>query len=236
MRSSRSTIACASRCSRTKPADGLKKLHLALGLALEERGAAADVLWGHFEAAGDRPRATRYVLVAAEQAVASFAFGRAVELYRHVLAVLNPHARQRAELLAQLADALSMTGHTAEAAKRYLEASSLVEPNSDRQLDLLRRASERFLMSGHVEPGLETARQVLARVGMSMPNSKLRTLAGIGWSQIPHPAVGAGVEAPRAGRSALAARRRVLVDRRRASRWSTRCSARTTRAARPCSR
>ena len=97
--------------------------------------------------------------------------------------VLNPHARQRAELLAQLADALSMTGHTAEAGKRYLEASSLVEPNSDRQLDLLRRASERFLMSGNLQPGLETARQVLARVGMSLPNSKLRTLAGIGWSQ-----------------------------------------------------
>jgi hypothetical protein len=164
-------------------ADGLKKLHLALGLALEERGAAADVLWSHFEAAGDRPRTTRYVLVAAEQAVQSFAFGRAVELYRHVLAVLNPHARQRSELLAQLADALSMIGHTAEAAKRYLEASSLVEPNSDRQLDLLRRASERFLMSGNIEPGLETARQVLARVGMSFPNSKVRTLAGIGWSQ-----------------------------------------------------
>ncbi|MEP6866247.1 MAG: protein kinase [Deltaproteobacteria bacterium] len=57
-------------------ADGLKKLHLALGLALEERGAAADVLWSHFEAAGDRPRTTRYVLVAAEQAVQSFAFGQ----------------------------------------------------------------------------------------------------------------------------------------------------------------
>ncbi|HEX7701154.1 MAG TPA: AAA family ATPase, partial [Kofleriaceae bacterium] len=164
--------------------EGQKKLHQSLGLALEERGAPADVLWGHFEAAGDRPRATRYVLVAAEQAVASFAFGRAVELYRHVLTVLNPHARQRAELLAQLADALSTVGHTAEAAKRYLEASSLVEPNSDRQLDLLRRASERFLMSGHVGPGLETAKQVLARVGMSMPSSKLRTLAGIGLSQI----------------------------------------------------
>ena len=164
--------------------EGLKKLHQSLGLALEERGATADVLWGHFEAAGDRPRATRYVLVAAEQAVASFAFGRAVELYRHVLTVLNPHARQRAELLAQLADALSTIGHTAEAAKRYLEASSLVEPNSDRQLDLLRRASERFLMSGHVGPGLETAKQVLSRVGMSMPSSKLRTLAGIGLSQI----------------------------------------------------
>ncbi|HET9993261.1 MAG TPA: AAA family ATPase, partial [Kofleriaceae bacterium] len=164
-------------------AEGLKKLHLALGLALEERGAPADVLWSHFEAAGDRPRTTRYVLVAAEQAVQSFAFGRAVELYRHVLTVLNPHARQRSELLAQLADALSMIGHTAEAAKRYLEASSLVEPNSDRQLDLLRRASERFLMSGNIEPGLETARQVLARVGMALPNSKVRTLAGIGWSQ-----------------------------------------------------
>ncbi|HEY0251189.1 MAG TPA: AAA family ATPase, partial [Kofleriaceae bacterium] len=167
-----------------EPPETLKKLHLALGLALEDRAANADVLWGHFEAAGDRPRATRYVLVAAEHAVRSFAFARAVELYRHVLSVLNPDARQRAELLSALAHALSMTGHTAEAAKRYLEASSLVEPYSDRQLDLLRRASERFLMSGHVEPGLQTAKQVLSRVGMTMPSSKLRTLAGIGWHAV----------------------------------------------------
>lgn len=167
-----------------EPANALKKLHLALGLALEDRDANADLLWSHFEAAGDRPRATRYVLVAAERAVQSFAFARAVELYRHVLQVLNPDARQRAELLAALANALSMTGHTAEAAKRYLEASSLVQPYSDRQLDLLRRASERFLMSGHVEPGLATAKQVLSRVGMSLPTSKLRTLGGIAWNAV----------------------------------------------------
>ena len=167
-----------------EPAAALGKLHGALARALEERGATADVLWGHFEAAGDRPRATKYVVLAAEHALASFAFGRAVELYRHALAVLNPHARQRAELLSRLADALSNVGHTAEAAKRYLEASSLVEPYSDRQLDLLRRAAERFLMSGHVEPGLETARQVLARVDMTLPESRMRTLAGIVWSQL----------------------------------------------------
>ncbi|MFT3693382.1 MAG: protein kinase [Kofleriaceae bacterium] len=167
-----------------EPADGLKKLHLSLGLALEDRDANADVLWSHFEAAGDRPRATRYVLIAAEHAVRSFAFARAVELYRHVLTVLNPDARQRAELLTALADALSMTGHTAEAGKRYLEASSLVEPYSDRQLDLLRRASERFLQSGHVGPGLATAKQVLSRVGMSLPSSKLRTLGGIAWNAL----------------------------------------------------
>ncbi len=167
-----------------EPPEALEKLHLALGLALEERGAAADILFGHFEAAGDRPRATRYLLVAAEHAMQSFAFGRAVEFYRHVLTALHPHARQRAELLARLADALTNIGHTAEAAKRYLEASSLVEMHSDRQLDLLRRASERFLMSGHVEQGLQTAKEVLQRVGMSLPSSKIRTLAGIAWSQV----------------------------------------------------
>jgi hypothetical protein len=161
---------------------GRDKLHLALARGLEERNAPADVLWGHFEAGGDRPKATHYLVLAAEQALAGFAFNRAVELYRHALAVLNPHARQRSELLGQLGDALANVGLTAEAARRYQEAATLAEPESDRQLDLLRRAAEKFLMSGHVEPGLETARQVLARVGMALPG-RARTITGIVWTQ-----------------------------------------------------
>src|SRR5262249_39071929 len=67
---------------------------------------------------------------------------------------------------------------------RYLEAANLAEPHSDRQLDLLRRAAERFLMSGRLGPGFETARAVLARVDMSLPSSRLRTIAGLAWSQL----------------------------------------------------
>ena len=146
-----------------EPADELRALHGELGRALELRGGASpDVLFGHFDAAGDKQRATRYLVLAAEHALASFAFGRAVELYRHALATLQPMPRQRSMLLGQLADALANTGHVAEAAQRDLDAAALAEPESGQQLDLLRRAAERFLMSGRLEPGLETAKQVLA--------------------------------------------------------------------------
>ncbi|HEY1812618.1 MAG TPA: protein kinase [Kofleriaceae bacterium] len=167
-----------------EPASELRGLHGQLGRSLEERGGALpDVLFGHFDAAGDKERATRYLVLAAEHALGTFAFGRAVELYRHALATLSPMPRQRSMLLGQLAEALANTGQLAEAAQRDLDAAALAEPDSGQQLDLLRRAAERFLMSGRLEPGLETAKQVLARVNMTLP-SRLRTLAGIAWQQV----------------------------------------------------
>jgi len=39
-------------------------------------------------------------------------------------------------------------------------------------------------MSGRVEPGLDTARAVLARVGMALPATRIRAIAGIVWSQL----------------------------------------------------
>ena len=165
-------------------ADALRALHGELGRALEQRGgASADVLFGHFEAAGDRERTARYLVLAADHALSSFAFGRAVELYRHAIATLHAGARERSILLARLAEALASTGHVAEAAQRCLDAAALAEPDSSQQLDLLRRAAERFLMSGRLEPGLDTAKQVLARVRMTLP-SRLGTLLGIAWQRL----------------------------------------------------
>ncbi len=167
-----------------EPDAELRELHGELGRAFEARGGASpDVLFGHFDAAGDRERATRYLVLAAEHALTSFAFGRAVFLYRHALATLQPMPRQRSMLLGQLAEALANTGHVAEAAQRDLDAAALAEPESSQQLDLLRRAAERFLMSGRLEPGLETAKQVLARVKMTLP-SRARTLLGLAWQRV----------------------------------------------------
>ena len=166
-----------------EPADTLRSLHGELGRALEQRGGASpDVLFGHFEAAGDKERSARYLVLAADHALASFAFGRAVELYQLALATLHPGVRERSIWLARLAEALASTGHVAEAAQRCLDAAALAEPDSGQQLDLLRRAAERFLMSGRLEPGLDTAKQVLARVRMTLP-SRLGTLLGIAWQR-----------------------------------------------------
>ena len=166
-----------------EPAAERRALHGALARALEQRGAWPELLYHHFDAAGDAEHAARYLVLAAETAHRSFAFGRAAQLYRHALATMQVGPRGKSALLGQLADALVGVGHTAEAAALYRDAAALAEPDSAQQLDLLRRSAERFLMSGQLGPGLETAKAVLARVEMTLP-SRLRTLAGIAWQRV----------------------------------------------------
>jgi serine/threonine protein kinase len=167
-----------------QPVERQRELHEALARALEAIGASPDALMFRFEAAGDRERAARYGLAAAQAALDAFAFGRAVELFRRALADSELAAPQRADLLVKLGEALANDGRTAEAAQAFLDAAALEAPDSDRQLDLLRKAAERFLMSGRLELGLATARTVLARANMTLPTTRLRAIAGILWDQV----------------------------------------------------
>ena len=160
---------------------GTTAILLALARAHEEAAAPPTQLLALYEAAGDQERVAHYLIAAAEAARAAFAFSRAAELWRRALEALP---QQRGRLLVELADALANDGRTAEAAECYLQAASLEPTNSDRHLDLLRRAAERFLMSGRLQEGLETTRAVLARANMTLPASRLRTVAGIVWNQL----------------------------------------------------
>jgi eukaryotic-like serine/threonine-protein kinase len=167
-----------------QPALRQRELQHALARALELIGAPAAQLLTRFEAAGDFERAAHYLVAAAEAARAAFAFGRAAELFRRALDTPDLANDRRSWLLVQLAESLANDGRTAEAAERFLEASALEDPDSDRQLDLLRRAAERFLMGGRLERGLDTARAVLERANMTLPSSRVRTVAGLVWNQL----------------------------------------------------
>jgi len=169
--------------SRQSP-ERQRELGNAIARALEDAGAPAAQLISRFEAAGDVERTAHYVVAAAEAARAAFAFGRAADLFRRALEMPNLTNDRRAWLLVQLGDALTNDGRTAEGAECYLEAAALAEPQSVLELDLLRRAAERFLMGGKLEQGLDTARAVLARAGMTLPRSRLRTFAGLLWNQL----------------------------------------------------
>ncbi|MFN0247067.1 MAG: serine/threonine-protein kinase PknK [Kofleriaceae bacterium] len=167
-----------------EPAPLIRAAHRRLADLLVERDAPADAIFTHFDAARDTARASPYLLVAADTALRTYAFARAAELYRRALDLLVLTTEQRINLLARLADALANNGRTAEAADRYLEAAHLAPVASDRHLDLLRRAAERYLMGGRLVAGLATARAVLARISMTLPESRARTIAGVVWNQV----------------------------------------------------
>ncbi|MDQ3341356.1 MAG: protein kinase [Myxococcota bacterium] len=163
--------------------DEQRSLHLAIAAALESSNAPADALFIRFEAAGDSERATKYLVAAASDARAAFAFGRAAELFRRALDAPNLSSDRRKWLLVELAIALANDGRSAEAADHYSLAAALVTDRAE-QLDLLRRAAERYLMGGRVEQGLDTARSLLEHVDMSLPRTRVRAIGGILWNQV----------------------------------------------------
>jgi serine/threonine protein kinase len=151
--------------------------HGRLALALESAGGTdPEALAMHWEGAGNRERAARYALAAADRAAAKLAFDNAAELYRRVLALAPIEGTEPRSVKVRLADALTKAGRCAEAGQMYLESADgapLVEA-----LDLERRAAGQFLMSGRVAHGLATLESVLRRTGMRMPGSPGRALVG----------------------------------------------------------
>ena len=83
----------------------------------------------------------------------------------------------RRRLRLSLGDALAAAGRGKEAAAAFLAATS--GASAAEALELRRRAAEQQLISGHIDEGLETARSVLASIGLEMPRSIGQTLFGL---------------------------------------------------------
>ncbi|HYC90522.1 MAG TPA: protein kinase, partial [Thermoanaerobaculia bacterium] len=152
--------------------------HLRLAIALEHTGRRdPERLATHYAAAGEPLRAARHAVQAAANASAALAFDHAARLYRVALE-LHPSIDNADELRVQLADALTRAGRGFDAAPVYLEvAQRTAEPNA--ALELRRRAAENLLSGGHVERGLRVMDEVLASVGMKLPATPRRSVAGI---------------------------------------------------------
>jgi len=139
--------------------------HLALAQVLESRPEAQpDFVATHYEAAGDRARASRFWLLAAEQAERALAFHHAAELYEKAVvdAPLEPEALRA--LRVRRAEALVNAGKGPAAADVYLETAEASAP--DAAVELRRRAAEQLLLSGHIDRGLGVIEQVLRTIGM----------------------------------------------------------------------
>jgi hypothetical protein len=154
-----------------------KKIHARLARALEATAQVdAETLAVHWSGAGDRDRALRYGLRAADEAVLALAFNRASRLYKSALALVEEGATgaQPRDLQAKLAEALTNAGRGAEAAETRLELAKGAPPLE--ALDLTRQAAEQFLCNGDFDRGAELLRGVLAVQGVFFPRSQISVI------------------------------------------------------------
>ncbi|HWO25865.1 MAG TPA: serine/threonine-protein kinase [Kofleriaceae bacterium] len=140
-------------------------LHARLAAALERRPEVdPELLFGHWLEAGERARARRYAIEAADIAAAALAFDQAARLYRAALELGDDDGLA---LRGKLGAALVNAGRGAEAAHVFQEAAA--SAGGREALDLRRRAAEQLLRSGHVDAGLRALGEVLAGVGLRLP-------------------------------------------------------------------
>lgn len=156
----------------------IRRAHGCLADAFVQDGSGepAHVLH-HLERAGRQDEALPFALAGAQRALDKLAFERAATLLDTARRVGPPEGDRG--LTRQLADALALAGRGRRAAELYISLVEGSEP--DAVLELQQRACEQYLYSGHHDLGTQVARQVLRRVGTSIPGGPLRAAAEILW-------------------------------------------------------
>lgn len=167
---------------RSLPPEGHRQTHTRLARALEEAEAPPEIVAHHREHAGERGDAALLLAHAGESAMRSLAFHRAARFFERAHGLLPSSAPDRGLLLERLGDALAASGRSAEAGRRYLEASGESGTRRD-GLDLQRLAAEHLMRSGHIDEGLAAVDGVLAEVGLSLPGSPRRALVDVVWQR-----------------------------------------------------
>ncbi|MCB9679224.1 MAG: AAA family ATPase [Alphaproteobacteria bacterium] len=160
------------------------RMHLAVADALRERGwGEPETLVEHYLAAGEQGRVGPLAMAAAEQALASLAYDKAVALYRTALAFVGEPDRSIAQRA--LAEALALAGRGLEAADAFHDLARSSEGLV--RIAWLRRAAEQALYTGHVDRGLGWFDEVLGALGLPAvadEPSAVRTTAARLWSNV----------------------------------------------------
>jgi hypothetical protein len=155
----------------------LRDRHARLARALIATGERdPDRLFDHFRGAGDVARATEAAEAAATAAQSVFAFDRVAELLRYVIEALPDDSPGRDRLRLALAEALSASGHCAEAADTYLATRP---ENESHAIDLRVRAAQNLLYGGHTDRGTEVVESVLQLFRYKLPRSTLAALVNL---------------------------------------------------------
>jgi len=152
--------------------------HRMLAVTLENAGGYdPETLAIHLAEAGERERAGAYYAQAAAAAAETLAFERAANLYRLSLSLRPLPGDEGRELRTALGDALANAGRGAEAAGVYREAGKDAAPGD--ALELLRRAAYQYCVSGHVREGRAAMRELLGRLGMTLPEKPAAVLISL---------------------------------------------------------
>ncbi len=154
-----------------------KRIHGHLGDALSRVSADAESVVLHWIEADQTERVTQHACRAAEAAVASLAFARGVRLYQLALEHCpqsEPAKRNQTQLA--LADALSLSGRSADAAVLYAELAD--SSDADTALELRRRAAAEWIEAGESARGIAQSVSLLRELGVEPPTSR----KGLLWS------------------------------------------------------
>jgi len=150
--------------------------------ALEQDGNV-DPAWLHSLAlaAGQTAAASRYGLVAAEEAMQTLAFERAAQLYQACLALCQDGTTDALELWQKLALAFAHAGRGRQAAAAYHEAAE--RASGLMRLKLERASASHLLRSGAFVEGEALIQKVLAELKLSTPRSAAGLIAAIVWER-----------------------------------------------------
>jgi len=165
----------------------LARRHRTLAETASAQGGADDLfLYTHWREAGVPDKARDHGVKAAKEAMGAFAFDRAAEIYRSIIA-FEADTTSPAQALAgyheALGDALRNAGRGVAAAKGYLGAAACVgDPAQVRRLEIL--AAEQLLFAGAFGEGEAVIREVLGRVGLSVARSVPGALASFAWESL----------------------------------------------------
>ena len=160
----------------------LRRHHERLASVLTESGPAdPEVLAGHYRGAGDASTASEYSARGADLAASALAFDHAARLYRTAIE-LDPGPPERSAILRRkLGDALANAGRCDEAARAYLDAAATSSPGD--ALEWKRLASTQLLIGGDVDAGLGLLRELLAPLGIAMPQTPRAAPASLLWNR-----------------------------------------------------
>ena len=166
----REAIAAATSAAHTAEAHGR------LAEALVAHGQVEpEVLVRHYEGAGDAARTTEFAKACAIRAENAYAFDRAAHYHSLILRHTSADAPQRWQLLQRWAEALANAGRGGDAGDAFQQAADTLgarEPDHAEVITLSRCAGEHALRSGRLDVGTKRMREVLERVGISMPRSR----------------------------------------------------------------
>ncbi|MDQ3336592.1 MAG: protein kinase [Myxococcota bacterium] len=148
--------------------DRRRTMHLGFAELGERDHGPPEQLAHHFEHAGERARAAKWAVVAADAARAQLAWGVATDWYARAIELGETRYRQ------QLAECLFLGGKLAEAAEAY---ERLADSASDGGERWRVRAAESLIKLGELERGLAVLDGVLERRGKPRARNRITSTA-----------------------------------------------------------